>query len=83
MNATGDNVILKRATQGLLPPEGLNKPKTGFGVPLAKWFRTGLADLLKTALLDDPSSQPINASATSVGSTGTSALGMDGLVLQQ
>lgn len=31
--------LLKRAMQGLLPDEVLQRPKKGFGIPLAKWLR--------------------------------------------
>lgn len=52
-NASGGKVIFKRAAQHLLPPEVLTRRKTGFGVPLAKWFRGELIDLLHGTLLDD------------------------------
>ena len=32
--------LLKRALEGLLPPEVARRPKKGFGVPTAKWLRT-------------------------------------------
>ena len=35
--------------------EILNKPKTGFGLPIAKWFRNELAPMLKETLLDETS----------------------------
>lgn len=54
-NGSGGKIILKEAVQGLLPPEVLNKPKTGFGIPLSKWFRNELADLVKSNLLDQRS----------------------------
>ena len=31
--------ILRESMKGLLPPEILKRPKMGFPVPLAKWFR--------------------------------------------
>ena len=46
-------IILKEAVQELLPHEVLNKPKTGFGVPLAGWFRSQLRGMLHETLLDD------------------------------
>jgi asparagine synthase (glutamine-hydrolysing) len=52
---SGGKVILKRAVKDLLPNEILNKPKTGFAIPLAKWFRTDLAPFLKNTLLDEVS----------------------------
>lgn len=54
-DAMGGKKILKSAVKGLLPTEILNKPKTGFGLPIAKWFRNGLAPMLKEALLDETS----------------------------
>ncbi len=36
--------VLKRAVGDLLPPEILDRPKRGFGVPLDRWFREDLQD---------------------------------------
>jgi asparagine synthase (glutamine-hydrolysing) len=44
--------ILKDAVRELLPREILTKRKTGFGVPLARWLREDLLDLLRGTLLD-------------------------------
>ena len=49
----GGKQILRRAVAGLLPKEVLHKRKTGFGVPLAQWFRSDLAGLLRAVLLDE------------------------------
>jgi asparagine synthase (glutamine-hydrolysing) len=38
--------ILIKALADRLPPELLNRPKMGFGVPLAKWFRESLRELV-------------------------------------
>jgi asparagine synthase (glutamine-hydrolysing) len=35
--------VLRTAVDGLLPPEILNRPKRGFGLPLPRWFRQDLA----------------------------------------
>jgi len=43
--------VLKRAVADLLPPEILNRPKMGFGVPLDHWFRDELADMTRETLL--------------------------------
>ncbi|MEW6260542.1 MAG: asparagine synthase (glutamine-hydrolyzing) [Thermodesulfobacteriota bacterium] len=56
-NAHEGKVILKHALKGLLPPEILTKPKSGFGLPIAKWFRRELLDLLKGTLLDERTSK--------------------------
>lgn len=49
----GGKRILREAVQGLLPDEILNKRKTGFGIPLAKWLRKELFETLQSMLLDD------------------------------
>jgi asparagine synthase (glutamine-hydrolysing) len=49
----GGKRIFKRAVASLLPDEILTKKKTGFGLPVAKWFRHELAPLLRANLLDD------------------------------
>ncbi len=46
-------ILLKEAVSDILPNDVLNKPKTGFGVPLAQWFRNELRDMLRGTLLDD------------------------------
>jgi asparagine synthase (glutamine-hydrolysing) len=45
--------ILKRAVRNLFPADVLQKPKTGFSVPLSRWLRTDLAGLLQATLLDE------------------------------
>ncbi|HYO75735.1 MAG TPA: asparagine synthase (glutamine-hydrolyzing) [Thermoanaerobaculia bacterium] len=49
----GGKEIFKRAVRDLLPPQILTKPKTGFAMPVASWFRGELAPLLEAYLLDD------------------------------
>jgi asparagine synthase (glutamine-hydrolysing) len=44
--------LLKRAVAEWLPPELVNRPKMGFGVPLAAWLRTELRDLSWDLLTD-------------------------------
>jgi asparagine synthase (glutamine-hydrolysing) len=39
--------ILKKTMRGRLPAAVLDRPKKGFGVPLARWFRGELAPLLR------------------------------------
>lgn len=41
-----DKVVLRRAAEGLLPPEVLNRPKHGFGAPVGPWLRGPAAHLL-------------------------------------
>lgn len=45
--------ILRDWAGDLLPPEILERPKTGFGVPVGEWFRAELKDELREALLSD------------------------------
>jgi asparagine synthase (glutamine-hydrolysing) len=37
--------LLRRAAARWLPPEVLEKPKQGFGIPLGQWFKGPLAGL--------------------------------------
>lgn len=46
-------LLLKQVARDLLPPNVLEKPKTGFGVPLARWLRRELHELLRGTLLDN------------------------------
>jgi len=48
--------LLKRAFRELLPPEILKRPKMGFGVPIARWFRGELQGYLRDVLLGGPAS---------------------------
>jgi asparagine synthase (glutamine-hydrolysing) len=43
--------VLKRALEGVLPHEIVWRKKHGFGVPVGRWFRTGLKDFLCGAIL--------------------------------
>ena len=43
--------FFKKAMEPYLPPETLYRPKMGFAVPLAKWFRGPLRERLAQALL--------------------------------
>lgn len=49
-------VALKRALKGLVPDEVLHRPKRGFQVPLAEWFRSDLASYWKDRCLDPSAS---------------------------
>ncbi len=44
--------LLKRAVADWLPPRSLNRPKAGFGVPMADWLRTHLRPLAYDLLTD-------------------------------
>ncbi|MFZ2803647.1 MAG: asparagine synthase (glutamine-hydrolyzing) [Patescibacteria group bacterium] len=48
-------IALKRALKGVVPDDVLDRPKRGFQVPLAEWFRGPLAPLIKDRCLDPQS----------------------------
>jgi asparagine synthase (glutamine-hydrolysing) len=50
-NGKGKAILLE-AIGDRLPPELLNRPKMGFGVPLAVWFRGPLRDFMQDQLSD-------------------------------
>ena len=43
--------LMKRAMRGILPDGIIDRPKQGFAVPLAKWFRGELSDFTRDLLL--------------------------------
>jgi asparagine synthase (glutamine-hydrolysing) len=45
--------LLRRALKGMLPDDILTRPKKGFGIPVAKWFRGPLRELLLDTLHRD------------------------------
>ena len=42
--------LLKRALRGVLPEQILNRPKKGFGIPVAEWFRGPLKEQMLSVL---------------------------------
>ena len=44
--------IFKRAIRGLVPEEILDRPKQGFGVPIAEWLNDELHDEIRDTLMD-------------------------------
>jgi asparagine synthase (glutamine-hydrolysing) len=46
---------LKRVARRLLPPAIVDRPKKGFGMPIARWLRGDLRALARDALLDSSS----------------------------
>jgi len=42
--------LLKRALRGILPASILDRPKKGFGIPVADWFRGPLKDQMRSVL---------------------------------
>ena len=51
-DAGGGKRILKDTVRDLLPAPILARRKTGFGMPLARWLREDLAELVRETLLD-------------------------------
>src|SRR4029453_77610 len=51
LNGSTQKYLLKRAAAPLLPPEILNRPKQGFGVPIDEWFRRDLREFTRDLLL--------------------------------
>jgi asparagine synthase (glutamine-hydrolysing) len=47
--------IFKQALEGIVPSEVLHKKKTGFRLPLDRWFRTDLQGFVSERLLDSSS----------------------------
>jgi asparagine synthase (glutamine-hydrolysing) len=47
-----NKVVLRDAMRERLPPEILDGPKTGFGVPYEEWLRGGLHKFARAAILD-------------------------------
>jgi len=53
MRRLSGKYVLKKAFADLLPGEIMTRPKMGFGVPIARWFRGELADFIRHVLLED------------------------------
>src|SRR6185503_703069 len=49
--------LFKQAMRGLLPADIIDRPKRGFAVPLARWFRGQLAGFARDILLSDTTRQ--------------------------
>jgi asparagine synthase (glutamine-hydrolysing) len=47
--------LLKKTFSDLLPPQNVDRPKMGFGVPVGSWFRGPLQGLLRDSLLSSES----------------------------
>jgi asparagine synthase (glutamine-hydrolysing) len=52
VNRGKTKIALKRAFRGIVPDGALDRPKRGFQVPLAQWFRGPLKDLVRERCLD-------------------------------
>ncbi len=55
LHRTTGKWILKRVARKLLPEGIVGRPKKGFGMPIARWLRDELGELLRDALLDGSS----------------------------
>ncbi len=51
LRGTVKKYIFKRAVRELVPPEIIDRPKMGFGVPLDRWFRRDLREMAYDILL--------------------------------
>jgi asparagine synthase (glutamine-hydrolysing) len=49
--------LFKRAMRGVLPDEIIDRPKHGFAIPLARWFRGDWAGFVRDILLSEPCRQ--------------------------
>jgi asparagine synthase (glutamine-hydrolysing) len=52
VRGTVTKYILKRAAAPFLPAENIDRPKRGFSIPLASWFKHEFGDLAMDVLLD-------------------------------
>jgi asparagine synthase (glutamine-hydrolysing) len=53
VQGTEGKVLLKKAMEPLLPAELMYRPKMGFAVPLARWFRGPLKERVRACMLSD------------------------------
>jgi asparagine synthase (glutamine-hydrolysing) len=53
LRGLGSKFLFKRALRGLLPDSILNRPKKGFGIPVAHWFRGPLKEQMLSVLSPD------------------------------
>ncbi len=51
LNGRETKHLLKRALRGIIPDEVIDRPKMGFGVPLAQWLRGSLKEMLLDSVL--------------------------------
>ena len=49
--------ILKDVARSLVPPELIDRPKMGFGIPRADWLRTAMKDMLIDTLTDSTATE--------------------------
>jgi asparagine synthase (glutamine-hydrolysing) len=61
LNGKTGKYIFKKALEPVLPQKILSRPKQGFGVPLAEWFRKDLKEMAASVLLRDDSDGVLNS----------------------
>ena len=49
--------ILKDVARSLVPPELIDRPKMGFGIPRAEWLRTAMREMVIDTLTDNTATQ--------------------------
>lgn len=57
LSGSEKKMILREALRGLLPDIILDRPKMGFGAPIANWFRSDLRDMTHDVLLSSTAMQ--------------------------
>ena len=60
--------LLRALGSSLVPPAVLSRPKTGFGVPLDRWFRDDLVELVNDILLTSTARTHEHVSREAIGS---------------
>src|SRR5688572_33332726 len=53
VNGGTTKYLFKQAMRGVLPDSIIDRPKQGFAVPIARWFRGALAGFARDVLLSD------------------------------
>ncbi len=54
LDRTNAKRVLKRAVADLIPPSFFDRPKAGFAIPLAEWFRSALKPIGAALFVDRP-----------------------------
>ena len=76
--AASGKYLLKLAARGKIPDEIIDRPKKGFGIPLASWLRGPLKDRIDEVVARSPvfdSRHPRPAASSAAGTTTTRASG--------
>jgi asparagine synthase (glutamine-hydrolysing) len=68
LNRVVTKYLLKQSFKGILPEEVLGRKKMGFGVPLDRWFRTDLKEMVCDTLLSSSALQRGYFKSTSIES---------------